>query len=543
MKRRFTAFLLAVALVATLFAACADNSTSSQASPESGAVTESSSSAESTDSTEESAGSEAAPTGEFDTSPITLKILNRVNPEVMFDGNQMLEAVKEQTGVELIYEAPPISNYTDRLQIVMASGDLPDIIYTWEMDQKYEKWAVDGLLWDITDKVASYPNLMDNVTENMWNRARVSQAGGNIYCVPRPHGEGQWGVLLNSEWLATLGHEAPSNLDELYEYGKAVISGDPDGNGKNDTFLFSPYSLWSDCWLIFSFMPFSLQHAAPYLPDPADGAYKVKEKMSGYIPYLTFMRKLYEEGIMDPEWFTNNYYDDQVKFKQGRVAMLHGGPGTIAQFAATEIPNATELYEFHAAMMGEGQTKPRNEAAAATWGGWMINGDVDENTLGRILSLLDWANGADGFTTVAAGVQGVHYETYDLDTRVIVRTESQQELATRELSGYMNFANAYHGATLSPASTPELSAYTTDIIEAFKAEVEQIDIPAVKCEEIDNWASENPDIASKKEELEVKYVVGEISLEEFQAFLDNEYFPSVEAAEAVYVEFMKEYNS
>ena len=50
----------------------------------------------------------------------------------------MLAAVAEKTGVTLEIEAPPISNYTDRLQLVMASGDLPDIIYT-EFDQNYEK--------------------------------------------------------------------------------------------------------------------------------------------------------------------------------------------------------------------------------------------------------------------------------------------------------------------------------------------------------------------------------------------------------------------
>ena len=65
--------------------------------------------------------------------------------------------------------------------------------------------------------------------------------------------------------------------EEAYEYGKLVATQDPDGNGKNDTFLYSPYGLWADCWMIFPFLPFSLQHAASYLPD-RDGEYKIKEK-------------------------------------------------------------------------------------------------------------------------------------------------------------------------------------------------------------------------------------------------------------------------
>ena len=115
----------------------------------------------------------------------------------------------------------------------------------------------------------------------------------------------------NSAWTCT--------PEEAYEYGKLVATQDPDGNGKNDTFLYSPYGLWADCWMIFPFLPFSLQHAASYLPD-RDGEYKIKEKMDGYMPYLDFMRKMYAEGIIDPEFFTNKYYDDQTEFKQGRVA-------------------------------------------------------------------------------------------------------------------------------------------------------------------------------------------------------------------------------
>lgn len=45
----------------------------------------------------------------------------------------MLKAVEEKTGVTLEIEAPPISNYTDRLQLTMASGELPDLIYTWDL--------------------------------------------------------------------------------------------------------------------------------------------------------------------------------------------------------------------------------------------------------------------------------------------------------------------------------------------------------------------------------------------------------------------------
>ena len=105
----------------------------------------------------------------------------------------------------------------------------------------------------------------------------------------------------------------------------------------------------------------------------------------------------------------------------------------------------------------------------------------------------------------------------------------------------MNFANTYQGQPLSLANTPELNEYCLNAITDYKAAVDWIDIPAVKCPEIDNWASENPDIATQKEQMEVSYVVGETSKEDFEAFLNDIYFPSVADAEQAYIEIMNNY--
>ena len=171
----------------------------------------------------------------------------------------------------------------------------------------------------------------------------------------------------------------------------------------------------------------------------------------------------------------------------------------------------------------------------------MINADVDEEKLSRILSFLDWANSEEGFITIAAGAEGIDYESYDFEKRELVVGEAQQANRTAHVSGYMNFANCYMGQPLSLANTPELNEYALNAINNFKATVEQVNIPALKCAEIDNWASENPDIATQKEQMEVSYVVGEISKEELQAFLDDVYFPSIANAEKIYIDMMTEY--
>ena len=517
MKKKALSIILMASIITSMFSGCSGDGTESPSSVGSTA----------------GGGSETSKV-----QPTTITMLNRVNPEIVFDDNPMLEEITKLTGVTLEIDAPPISSYSDRLQILMGSGDLPDIVYTWGIDSNYEKWAKDGLLKPLDDYIENYPNLMTNVTTDMWNLARTGE-DQQIFCVPRPHNEARWGVVANQDWLEKIGTTMPTNTAELYDYGQKVITTDPDGNGKDDTFLMSPYGLWADCWLIFSFLPFSVDHAPTYLPDPADGEYKVKEKMSGYIPYLEYMRTLYAEKMIDPEFFLNKYYDDRTKFQQSRTAMMHGQGGSVSEMVK-DVSGAMEQYKFYPALIRGEDPKPLNERATATWGGWMINEEIDDEHLNSVLSFLDWGNSPEGFTVMAAGVEGVHYNSYDLDTRMLDKTQDQAKLAVTHLSGYMNIANAFDGAPISPSDTPEKTEYTMNEFKEFDSAVELVEVPVVKVPELGNWAAENPDIASKKTELETKFVVGEITLEELQDFLNTEYFPNVEESEKIYIAKMNE---
>ncbi|MFQ8831702.1 MAG: extracellular solute-binding protein [Ruthenibacterium lactatiformans] len=272
---------------------------------------------------------------------------------------------RSSTADQQLYRPPAACN---------GSGDLPDIIYTWEFDQNYEKWANDGLILPLDEYIEDYPNLMANISEGQWGKARVGGADGQIYAVPRPTGSA-WGVISNDEWLEKLGVDMPTTPEEAYEYGKLVATG-PGWKRQEryvPVFPVRPVGgLLDDLPL-----PAVLPAARRVLPARPRRRIQDQGKNGRLHAYLDFMHKMYAEGIIDPEFFTNKYYDDQTKFKQGRVALLHGGITNIPEFAAKDVPNAAEIYSFHPALRAKNDEKPRNEAAAATRGGWMINADVD----------------------------------------------------------------------------------------------------------------------------------------------------------------------
>jgi putative aldouronate transport system substrate-binding protein len=62
-------------------------------------------------------------------APVSIKMFNRVNAGIVLENNPVIAEVEKLANVKLSIEAPPINNYVDKLQVLMASGDLPDLVY------------------------------------------------------------------------------------------------------------------------------------------------------------------------------------------------------------------------------------------------------------------------------------------------------------------------------------------------------------------------------------------------------------------------------
>ena len=76
-----------------------------------------------------------------------------------------------------------------------------------------------------------------------------------------------------------------------------------------------------------------------------------------------------------------------------------------------------------------------------------------------------------------------------------------------------------------------------------KKDMTEVRVPTVRAPLSTTFKSENPDLVNKLSELEIKYVVGEIQLADFEAFLSNEYFPAAEEMEKEYIEWMTQYEN
>ena len=111
-----------------------------------------------------------------------------------------------------------------------------------------------------------------------------------------------------------LGLEVPTTLDEYYKVATAVAKEDPDGNGVDDTFAFGGYQNVDTSWFDHIFGAYG---ALPNYWMLQDGHLVNGSIQPGMKDALVFLNKMYTDGLIDPEFVTDDPKRWQQKVKSG----------------------------------------------------------------------------------------------------------------------------------------------------------------------------------------------------------------------------------
>lgn len=127
--------------------------------------------------------------------------------------------------------------YTQKVQLVIATNDLPDIMVISSMSILREMFNKD-LIEDLTAASAVFSDrLKDDFSSYANNRNLESVTfEGKLAAIPNTNIGGQHEILwVRRDWIEELGMEMPTSLDEVIDLARAFIEQDPDGNGSDDT--------------------------------------------------------------------------------------------------------------------------------------------------------------------------------------------------------------------------------------------------------------------------------------------------------------------
>lgn len=463
---------------------------------------------------------------------ITLTLITQVPPEINLQDNPILKKAEELTGIKLDIEAPPLNNYSERCQIMMASGDMPDF-FLGGTDRDFENWSRQGLLATLDDKVSQkkYPNLMKNATKERWSDT-TSASTGKIQAVPRPNDPSMWGYLINNEWLKKVNMKAPATIDEFVKVCRAFANNDPDGNGKKDTYGFTTEDdIWylhtefiKTCWNL------SIHNGVADI----DGVYRPRYMMKGLLDYMTFLRTMYGEGLLDPEFFTNKGAMYQEKFLQGRVGIIGADKNDGIKFVMEKkVP--LNKYSYYGPLALKKGAKGKFIVPPSNWCAFLIPANTKK--MDYVLKFLDFANSEEGFKLFQIGIKGIHYNSYDIKKRQIIRTPEQTRLLQTHTNAMMSFANGYlDRSALEGGDTAETrQKYQTEWANAEKGAV-KVYVPFVKM--YDAFFATLPDLFEKTKEMDIKYITGGITKEQYIDFIEKEYTPKVSKFAAQYNDYM-----
>ncbi len=269
-----------------------------------------------------SGGSQESKTGDDGKTELTFMTVEAVYIED-YDTNDFTTFMEEKTGVHINWETIPEQAEEEKLNLVLASGDYPDVFFGLDFtDDKLSLYGTEeGLLMPLNDLIdAHMPNLKKVLDEVPGSRGAITSPDGKIYGLPSfnicYHCENANKFWVYKPFLDKLGLDMPKTTEEFEQMLIAFRDMDPNGNGKKDEIPFAGATVaWHatpDLFLLNSFVYTDLNSRIDISPDRFIGFYvdngKIKTCVDtpAYRKGLRYLHKLYKEGLIFPGSFTQD---------------------------------------------------------------------------------------------------------------------------------------------------------------------------------------------------------------------------------------------
>lgn len=405
MKRKVVSLMLVSAMVAGMLAGCGSDSGSSKggSSTETGSAAEASSSGETADDAD-------------DKSPITFEYFNADGKNGNWD-NPVAKAITEATGVTLDVSYPVASqgDAKEDVALMIANDEYPDMIYAKaSATDLYQA----GALIDMTDLIEKYgPNIKKMYGAEMeklkWSQDdpgiyQLSYAGVNQKTLTTGGScQIQWAALKENDY------KYPKTLDEYEKMIKSYLAAHPKTEDGLDMIgITMSASDWH--WMI------TLGNPAGLIADasPDNGQWIIDDEYNVHYKHVTdeekeyfkWLCRMYNEGILDPNFATQTDDDYIAKVASGRVVAITDAEWHYSQCEATLVADGKvdQTYVGLPVTLREDQVEKALMYQGTTVG-WGIGITKSCEDPVRAIKFLDYLCSDEGQILYHWGIEGENY--------------------------------------------------------------------------------------------------------------------------------------
>ncbi len=429
-----------------------------------------------------------------------------------------LEYAENVNNIKLVFETVPGTSYRERLQLMLASGDYPDLIHFGSATDNEFIQAVDnGVVAPINKYLEEAPNI-ENYTSNISLDAMRIHQDENIYGIPISTLIRSDGFVVRKDWLDNVDLTIPSDgyvtLDEFTEILKRFSNNDPDKNGKKDTYGLSA-GLDNE------------KNLFPPIVNPF--GYSGWQKASGKYEYIdpmydnesdTFKRILeynamiFKRGLVDP---------DAPISSSGNTRFMKGIAGVISTFAGHYYwrlrdikkvnPNATIGY-IKGIKDNEGNILNSAGFSTGYYGLWAITSNNKHPK--AAIRFFNWLLSDDGWDTMINGMEAISYK---------VENGEKKYIEGGQMPFSKNFLRRSDGIDyFLPIQDADAKPYIDVMRGNIKESMQNVVVS------LDRGyrppSSSNPALMDAKKDLNMaisKILVGEMPVSEYNKVLDSWY--------------------
>ncbi|MCS7463230.1 extracellular solute-binding protein [Paenibacillus doosanensis] len=421
-----------------------------------------------------------------------------------------LKKIGEKFNVNLKINYIPANNITEKLNVLLASNDIPDVTFVEDFSTtpSFLNGIDKGAFWELTPYIKNYPNL-SKYPQNVFDNASIK---GKLYSLPRVRPlDGSEALILRKDWLDKLGLQPPKTMDELYNVLSAFAKNDPDGNGKADTYGLALFGSPGPAGYLISMFG-----AGTGWHQDADGITpnwmtpQAKEA-------LQFWNKTFQAGGIVPDL-------PVMKSQQVRDMVVQGKAGAA-------ITNVSDAYKFNldlkkanpdANLMAfelpkASDGKAHYEQAIGYYGQFLVSKKVSEEKLKRILEVYDYTATEEGYNLGTYGIKDVDF-TLASDGSVTQTEDGKKKGYSGDSTGQWvtGYYNKYLRAATAgiPSDVLDYNKKLIDTIAAVSEPNPEYGLPKSAA-----FKEKGADWNKKINDMIINVIIGKSSLDDWDKFV------------------------